>query len=172
MEEIWKVVNEFDERYEISNYGNFRNRKTGRILKQFNDKHGYYFIPLSFKGKVFNISIHIYVARYFISNYENKPLVNHKDGNKHNNKYDNLEWATYSENLKHAYENNLRTSYLDKTIKRGSEHYNATITEKEVLEIRELHKQGFGCRRIAKILGISSATAYGVTSGKTWKHIK
>lgn len=172
MEEIWKIVNKFDERYEISNYGRFRNRKTGRILKQFNNKHGYYFIPLSFKGKVFNVYIHVYVAKLFVPNDENKPLVNHKDGDKHNNRCDNLEWVTYSENLRHAYKNNLRTSYLDKVIKRGTEHYMATITEEEVLKIRELYKQGLGCRKIAKILGISRNVAYGVTSGKTWKHVK
>lgn len=56
--------------------------------------------------------IHILVAQAFIPNPENKPTVNHIDGNKHNNKMDNLEWNTYSENNRKAVEVGLRRKYI------------------------------------------------------------
>ena len=55
--------------------------------------------------------IHRLLAEHFISNPENKPCINHKDGNKLNNDLNNLEWATISENTKHAYANKLERNW-------------------------------------------------------------
>lgn len=56
--------------------------------------------------------VHILVAQNFIPNPLNKPTVNHKDGNKHNNRVDNLEWNTYSENNQHSIDTGLREKYI------------------------------------------------------------
>ena len=76
--------------------------KKGLPLKPFINKNGYEMIHLSENGIFKEFSIHRLVATQFISNPENKPTVNHKDGNKRNNKVENLEWATQKEQSHHA----------------------------------------------------------------------
>lgn len=106
MLEEWRPIKGY-ERYEISNQGEVKNSKTNRILKKDSSRK-YYEVALSKNGKVKKFSIHRLVAEMFIPNPENKPQVNHKDGNKLNNNVSNLEWVTISENILHSYSNNLQ----------------------------------------------------------------
>lgn len=115
--EIWKSILETQSAYEISNLGNLRgvDRKVKsaiqpcgfRIIKgkpkpcQDNGK-GYKQLYVKVKNKRMIFYVHRLVAMYFIPNPENKPQVNHLDGNKGNNKQDNLEWVTGKENMRHA----------------------------------------------------------------------
>lgn len=91
--------------YTISNMGNIRNSK-GVILSPFLTKNGYKKINILRQGYY----IHRLVAESFIPNPENKPQVNHIDGNKKNNCADNLEWVTNSENMKDAFRRNKKRS--------------------------------------------------------------
>ena len=96
--------------------GHYINRKEN-ILKGTPDKDGYLKVSLKDNNdKTKRLSIHRIVAEQFILNKENKPIVNHKDGNKQNNCVDNLEWCTQKENVKHAIEKlNVKYSrYIDK----------------------------------------------------------
>lgn len=86
--------------------GRLDNRK-GRILKPVVDKYGYENITLSRSGKRKTYLVHRLVAIAFIENVENKPTVNHIDGNKRNNEVANLEWATHKEQKAHALKNGL-----------------------------------------------------------------
>ncbi len=106
------IILDFNNDYAISNYGNVMNVHTKKILTP--QDRGYLFITLhnisNTRGnKRYRNSyrIHRLVAKYFIENPENKPYVNHKDGNKHNNNVSNLEWVTEQENTIHAYKNEL-----------------------------------------------------------------
>lgn len=89
--EIWKLIPEYPN-YEVSNFGNVRN-KEGKILYKEPNKKGYLRVKLSKEGKQKKIRIHRLVGQAFIPNPDNLPQINHKDFNKQNNRADNLEWC-------------------------------------------------------------------------------
>ena len=112
--EIWRDIPNFEGRYQVSNYGrvkslNFYSNATKKyydrelILKPHTVR-GYHRVVLCKNGKHINYSVHRLVAEVFLDNPNNKPCVNHKDGNKLNNCADNLEFCTYSENEKHSHD--------------------------------------------------------------------
>lgn len=100
--------------YEINEEGVLRNIKSKKIVKGYIEKNGYIRVRIENKclNGVVRTTIHQLVAEAFIPNPENKPFVNHKDLNKLNNNVDNLEWVTHSENMKHAYANNVNVAPL------------------------------------------------------------
>ena len=115
--EIWKPLVGFEGCYEISNYGvvrsldryvnTFRGSRLvkGRILKGGGESNKYLNVYLATpdkKGQTYEI--HRLVGKTFVPNPSNNPVINHKDGNKHNNNADNLEWVTQKENIIHSWE--------------------------------------------------------------------
>ena len=106
MKERWKDIKEFKGLYQISNYGKVkslvRNGTSGCILKAWIE-NGYWRCGLRKNGNYPEFHfVHILVCKAFHKNPKNKPEVNHKDGNKLNNYYKNLEWSTRKENANHA----------------------------------------------------------------------
>jgi len=98
MEEVWKNLGFLGfSNYEVSNTGKVRTIKT-HLYHQGKEQQQYYRIQLSQNGIVKKFMIHRLVALAFVSNPDNKPQVDHIDGNKHNNCVDNLRWVTSSEN--------------------------------------------------------------------------
>lgn len=113
--ETWKTIKDFYN-YEISNYGNVRRKEcvviysngikanyNQKSIKQENVRYGYKRVTLSQNNIQKRYQVHRLVALHFISNKQNKPCVNHIDGNTSNNYVSNLEWCTYSENEIHSY---------------------------------------------------------------------
>lgn len=97
--EIWKNIKEFENIYQISNYGNIRNIKKHKLMKPFiSKKTGYYQIDLCKNGCKKRYSIHRLVAETFILNSNNLPQVNHKNEIKIDNRVENLEWCTHKYN--------------------------------------------------------------------------
>ena len=111
MEEVFKTIKGFDN-YEISNLGNVKNAKTGKIMKQeLSKKAGYFQANLmNVSGKQKHKKIHILIAQAFIPNPQNKPCVDHIDKDRTNNNLKNLRWATYSENGMNKCKLNANTS--------------------------------------------------------------
>lgn len=107
MGEVWKDVVGYEGYYEVSNLGNVRNYNTKSLLSQVVTDSGYRRVGLYKNGKT-EMKVHRIVAIAFIPNKDDKPYINHKDGNKDNNTVDNLEWCTQRENIKHAWETGLR----------------------------------------------------------------
>lgn len=103
--EIWKDVNGFEGIYQVSNHGRLKSFKRitkGRILSNNNKTGGYLSVVLRQSLKIKSTRMHRIVAEHFVPNPENKPQVNHKDLNKQNNYFENLEWCTQKENNDHA----------------------------------------------------------------------
>ena len=122
----YKYINGYNNKYYITQDGkvfisNFRNSGVDKEMKP-RIISGYYSLGLELptstsqnrKQKIHKI--HRLLAEYFIPNPDNKPCVNHKDGNKLNKNLDNLEWATISENTKHAYANKLERNWWTKEL--------------------------------------------------------
>lgn len=115
MKELWKPINGYEDRYHISNLGRVKSIKRiseqdhllpERILKPGNLR-GYHRVLLLKNGHRKNVQVHRLVAKAFIPNPENKPQVNHINGVKNDNRVDNLEWVTASENKQHAFDTGL-----------------------------------------------------------------
>lgn len=98
-----------------SRYSNKYNNKTGRIrkLKPQLSKSGYLHLSLCRNGIIYNKRVNRLIAETFIPNLKNKPHVNHKNGIKTDNRVENLEWVSQSENTKHAY-NIIKTAHSPK----------------------------------------------------------
>lgn len=92
--------------YEVSSLGRVFGRRSGKVRKVQVDSKGYYSVSLSGildHNQRFSISLHRMVAETFIPNPYNLPTINHIDGCKANNTLSNLEWASYSRQMQHAY---------------------------------------------------------------------
>ena len=158
--EIWKNISNYDN-YEVSSFGNVRNKNTGRILKPSNIG-GYYYVGLSnIKTKTF--SVHRLVALSFIENPEVKPGVNHKDKNKLNNILSNLEWATIKENNIHRSNGVIQTTNQNLTIWRIDINSQEKIEKYESIELaaKWIYDNHFG-NNIHNIRSSISCTCRGV----------
>lgn len=173
--EIWKDVKGLEGFYQVSNIGNVRSvkryvnhylggksLKKSVVLKKRINAWGYYSVILKKNSKTKNCVCHKLVAESFIINENNKPIINHKNGIKTDNRVENLEWCTYSENTKHAFDNNL--IYIPKK----EERYNSKITEEIVKEIRE-NKLNLKNVDYAKKYSVSKVLITNIKKNKTWK---
>lgn len=170
---VWREVVgydlDFSDLYEVSNLGQIRNKKNKRVRKLFPDKDGYLRVFLnkgSLNGKMLgrNDSIHRIVAKAFLSNKENKPQVNHKDGDKSNNEVINLEWCTNQENRNHA----IVTGLVDNL---GEKNGNSKINSEQAKEVKSLIKNGITLNEISEQLGVSRHIVGDISCGKTWKQL-
>lgn len=162
--EIWKDINGFRELYQISNLGRVRRKDNFKVLKPLSISKGYKGVRLyETKNKAITKKIHRLVAEYFIPNPLNLPQVNHKDGNKSNNRIDNLEWCSNEFNMNHA--------IINKLIKLGEQRPCSKCTEKSLLLLQRLIDCGFTIKQLSIIYCISKNCMKEIIRGKTYSHL-
>ncbi len=175
--EIWKDIKGYEGLYQSSNLGRIKSLTSyvnhhrgdkrinnGQIIKQYIGNTGYYRVRLSKKNIVKNHSVHKLVAMAYIPNPQNKPCINHKNLNKQINIPENLEWCTYSENMKHAYK-------MGALSKKGEKHHLTILKDSDILKIRELYKNNTQTK-IAELFNMDQSTISSIIHKKTWKHIQ
>lgn len=178
--ERWKDVEGYEGYYAISSLGRVRSysrlvwcerdqinkRRRERILRQKVTRCGYLNISL-FLNKIHKeCPAHVLVAKAFIPNPKNKPQVNHKFGDKKDNRASSLEWMTAKENSNHAI-----SIGIDSVV--GEHNGRVKLTEEAVLEIRRLYPKGKrGIRHIlAEKYNITAGIVTRVARKVSWKHI-
>lgn len=120
MREIWKDIENYEGIYQVSNHGRIYNILSGRILGCSVSQSGYVRLRLCKNGIQENCNVHRLVAKAFIPNMNNYPIINHKDENKKNNHADNLEWCN------HKY-NNTYISAINKYKTLANQNYTPVI---------------------------------------------
>jgi len=158
------------EKYSISTRGRVKNIKTGKILVWFLAGDGYPTVGLYNKDGVCKLRpIHRLLALQFIPKIRGKRHVNHKDGNKLNFKLSNLEWCNESENVRHAYANNLIGNL---NTRRGKDNHLSILSEEEVAAIKKEYRIGeIGQRPLAKKFGMSRGAIRSILKNRSWRHI-
>lgn len=178
--EVWKDVVGYEGYYQVSNRGQVKSlpreikRKNSRIyrtklklMKIHVSNRGYPAVRLTVNNKSRVHLVHRLVATTFIENRENKPYVNHIDGNKTNNNLSNLEWTTPTENSHHSWEIGLSKPT------KGMRHYSAKLDDEKVVYIRKAFKnKEKSIIELAEIFNITPQSVGAVINRKTWRHIK
>ena len=142
-------------------------RIKGKIISLQNVR-GYLAVSHKSEGKQRSLYVHQAVAKLFVSNPENKPCVNHIDGNKKNNDPSNLEWCTHKENMRHAFCTGL-TPY-PKTGP-GEDSPSAKLNNESVAQIKKALLKGVSRKQLAQKYGVAQGTIGFIASGQTWRHI-
>lgn len=160
----WRDVVGYEGYYQVSNHGHVRSltrmiqcgdrqafQKGGRLLKLDTTKVGYHRVELAMGAKAKKHGVHRLVAMAFIPNPDNKPQVNHKDGNKINNSVNNLEWVTTVENIRHAFSIGLKKGLFGN--KNGAAKYSEERIS-ELIEFARLNKKHMTYLQIGKVCGV------------------
>lgn len=170
--EIWTPIPGYEEFYEASTEGRIRSKDRikgngvplkGRILKPNTDRGGYLYVRLYRDGGSKYLKIHRLVAMTFIENPQNKPQVNHKNGIRNDNRLENLEWVTCSENHRHAF---------DVLGKKGSKAMLGKPSVKRKLtreQVEQILMDNRSQEKIAKDYGVSQETISNIKREKYYK---
>ena len=152
----------FDYEYIIKNNGEIishaRYHNKNMVMKQHISKDGYKSIGLILNGKTTEHRVHRIVACAFVKNPKNKPFINHIDGNKTNNNYNNLEWCSQKENVFHSINTLKKWSSSEKQRKYAHELglSRRKLSMEDAKEIRRLHEEeNIGSYRLGKMFGLS-----------------
>lgn len=164
---MWKEIQGYEGLYEVSDTGIVRSLdriRCGRVggyikgqeIKPRDNIANYLVVDLCKEGNKRIHRVHRLVANAFIPNPLNKPEVNHKDGDRHNNNVENLEWCTHQENIQHAFSTGL---YKGKGTSK--------LTQEECDYIREAYKKydrDFGCGGLARRFGVDASIIWHVVN--------
>jgi len=172
--EIWLPIKGWEGKYYISSHGRFKSiggkyklkHPDGYITYGHKDTQGYKAISFRRPGTHFCTRVHIVVCEHF---HGPKPIwstcVNHKDGDKWNNYYKNLEWSDDLANIQHA----VAIGLMDL---KGEKHPSVKLTKEKVIQMRMLRKTGLTHEKIAEMFGVCRRQAGDVINGVNWGWLK
>lgn len=169
MKELWKTFR--NGYYEVSNFGNVRRAKpgsnathVGRTLKAHANSDGYMRVTTYKNRSARNYYVHVLVARKFIGPCPKDKEVNHKDLDKANNKWTNLEYRTHLGNINHAIINGVK--FLGSGEGRG----NGQLTWKEVRQIRKIYAAGNHTQaKLGRKFGVTEMAIWQLVNNRTWQ---
>lgn len=139
--------------------------KGGVLKEQFGELYKFY--RVSVNGKCKNVLTHRLLGECFIANPENKPQINHKDGNKHNNSIENLEWNTNKENIQHS----INTGLKDLGFNKGEKNSRSILNNQKVKEIKLKLLLKEKSRDLAKQYGVSEQLICDIKNKRRWIEI-
>lgn len=178
-EEIWKDIPGYENCYQVSSAGRVRSKDRvvkyrgdlersikGKVLRQ-STANGYSRVILSVEGRQDQWLVHRLVALTFLGHPDFKGAqVNHINSKKRDNRVENLEWVTASENIIHSYEVGTSSGV------RGEKHYRANLTSEDVLSIRRLYETGkYTQKEIGLMFGQSRMNIGKIVNRINWKHV-
>lgn len=173
--EEWRPVLEFSGLYEVSNMGRVRSlpKETqfgsnikvwpSSLISVHTANSGYDCVVFSIKKRQRTRFIHRLVALAFLAVDADLPYVNHKNGNKRDNRAENLEWVTAKDNSRHALDMGL--------MPRGSKSYLAHLTEDDIPKILKLRSDGLSYKEIGCVFKVGWGTIRSIFTGRTWRHV-
>lgn len=154
-----KAIKNYENLYSVTTDGRIYSHISNRFLKNQLSKNGYEVVSLVSSGFKTTCYVHRLVAEAYINNPQQLPVVNHVDGNKRNNKLSNLEWCTYSDNIIHAYDNELRDS-------------NRKYSDEFCSKIYTYLIDGWRQKDVAEAMGVSVGVIKSILSSPVYEDIR
>lgn len=161
--EVWRQVSGWP--YSVSDLGRVRNDRTNHILTPSPHSHGYHKVSLCCEGHRRDVYVHHLVLNEFVGPAADEEECNHKNGDKADNRLENLEWVTRGQNAKHAVHTGL---YIPA---RGTRIGVAKLNPEAVKVIRFLSARGKTAAELARAHGVSQRTVKQVINRETWRHV-
>ncbi|WP_288356587.1 NUMOD4 domain-containing protein [uncultured Pseudomonas sp.] len=178
MQETWKPIPGYEGYYDVSDYGSVRSHdrettrvdgkrfsKRGRTLQLKQEARGYLSVRLCVETEHRIFKVHRLVALAFLPPAPSDSQINHKNGIKTDNRPENLEWVSASENVRHAFAMNLVGPRV------GESNSRAILTSDDVRKIRLLSAEGISCAAISRRYAVSEGTIRQILKGRNWKHV-
>ena len=175
-QEEWRPIAGAEGYYSVSSHGRVRSeplphkssgRQRGRVLSPSRDTKGYLIFKLCLPGRSSKTKkVHRLVARAFLGTPPEGAQVNHKNGEKTDNRPENLEYVSCGENIRHCWETGLHgVSHC-----RGEANPNTPLSRSDVIAIRELHPR-LNYKKLASMYGVTGQTIRNIVKRITWNHV-
>lgn len=179
--ERWVDIEGYEGYYQVSNLGRVRSLdrgmyvndvryskprwvvRKGKILKNYGHGKRRHILILRMFGIGKNHSVHRLVAKHFLPNPNNLPVVNHINHDHFDNRASNLEWCTQKHNIQHAIKAGRMNHIFEQT--------HSKITKEQAIKVKALLSQGIARSKIAAEVGCGYDTVYHIAVGHTWKSI-